>query len=387
LSLVLQVRLGVGVGSGRAHNRNVDPRAYENYLRGLQYWSNRHVESNRRDAIAAFRSASELDAGFADAWAAYALSLLHSSNDEYTNGLQRGRRIATIDQVLKTALELDPSSARAHAGFALFYGRNTLDLEKSVFHADEALRLAPNSAATRYARSSIAILRGDYEAAKRDMYHARSLDPLNIVVERVEAQHNLIMNDWVAARNFFEDCLRSACEGPVFPGMFLAFMEWQQGNIEAALRHLKSLAPVLQTRPELAFSSRQFERSLELLLMAAEGRSSDLIGALDQDGWESISPWSGFVLIDCLVDNLEFDAAMRILREAEGANNIFGYSGSLMNLTIGEFEFSDEFRRHQPYRDLWAQPGLAELAVSRIANGHSEGLPLNDNGTLIDYSR
>lgn len=57
-----------------------------------------------------------------------------------------------------------------------------------------------------------------------------------------------------------------------------------------------------------------------------------------------------------------------------------------MSLTIGEFEFNDEFRRHQPYRDFWAQPGLAELAVARIANGHSEGLPLNDDGTLVDYS-
>lgn len=30
---------------------------------------------------------------------------------------------------------------------------------------------------------------------------------------------------------------------------------------------------------------------------------------------------------------------------------------------VGEFEFSDEFRRRQAYRDCWAQPGLTEFAL------------------------
>ena len=387
LSLVLQVRLGVGVGSGRAHNKNIDPRAYENYLRGLQFWSNRHVNENRRDAIAAFRLASELDSGFADAWAAYALSLLHSSTDEYTIGLPGEGRLATIEQALATAIEIDSSSARAHAGLALLYGRNFLDLEKSVFHADEALRLSPNSAATRYARSSAAIVRGDYVAAKREMYHARSLDPLNIVVERVEAGNNLITGDWTSAEDFYTECIRSDCEGPVFPRLFFALMKWQTGDMEGALQLLTSLRPALNNQPTLAFSNRQAEGSVELLIMAAEGRVTDVSSTLKRDDFDEIAPWVRFVMLDLLAENHEFDQVIQLLDHAYQTSNLFNFSGSMSNFAVGEFEFTDEFRRYQPYRDFWAQPGLAELAVARIANGHPEGLPLNDDGTPVDYSR
>ena len=75
---VLQIRLGVGAGSGRARSHDVDTEAYEAYLQGLYQWANRHEGNNRKLAIDSLRLATQIDPGFADAFAAYALSLLLS---------------------------------------------------------------------------------------------------------------------------------------------------------------------------------------------------------------------------------------------------------------------------------------------------------------------
>ena len=161
---VLQIRLGVGAGSGRARSHDVETEAYEAYLQGLHLWANRHSDNNRLEAIRSLRLATEIDPDFADASAAYALSMIHSPT--YMLDLLPEQRNGAILDALNRALEVDPDAARAHAGLALYYGAIEFDLEKSLYHVSRATELAPNAAATHYASASAAIVLADYETAR-----------------------------------------------------------------------------------------------------------------------------------------------------------------------------------------------------------------------------
>ena len=45
-------------------------------------------------------------------------------------------------------------------------------------------------------------------------------------------------------------------------------------------------------------------------------------------------------------------------------------------LSDGFWQMPESMRRHPLYHELWAQPGMAELAAARRANGVPYGLPL-----------
>ena len=188
----LEIRLGVGAGSGRARQHDVDTNAYETYLEGLHLWATRHAGSNRRDAITKLRLATELDPKFADAWSAYALSVQMSSPVYELIGIRRPERNQVILDSLETALLLDPQNARAHAGMGMYYGRAALDLALGLEHVERAITLAPNSAFTHYSKATIYRSIGDHEQARQSMQRARLLDPLNSTMARVEAEQNAL---------------------------------------------------------------------------------------------------------------------------------------------------------------------------------------------------
>jgi TolB-like protein len=370
LSLALQVRLGVGAGTNRATGKHVDPRAYETYLRGLQHWSNRHTDDSRGDAIRSFRLATEIDPSLADAWAAYALSLMHSDKEPSMSGVARADWLATTRNALLTALELDPDLARAHAGLALFYGREAFDLEKSIYHGNRALELAPNSAAVRYSRSAAALVRGDHDLARREMTHARELDPLNIVIARVEATHNMILGRLGEAHDFMEECLRTSCEGAwsAYNMISYALFAILKDPTSAEARDLRQQMLVLGVIEPLRCEGSFVETM----------RDPDLQVSLG-DNFPS-------TVLRCLLSREQFEIAADTMLRASSDNGYFNVSESLFGLAPGPLEFPDEFRKHPRYHEFWARPGYRELAAARIANGRPEGLPLNEDGSLVDFN-
>jgi TolB-like protein len=385
LSLALQVRLGVGAGAHRVTARQFEPRAYDSYLRGLQFWSNRHSDQNRIDAVRSFRLATEIDPAMADAWAAYALSLLHSGRDIETSGLRYDEWLPEIRSALLTALELDPDLARTHAGLALFYGRESIDIEKSRHHGDRALELAPNSAAVRYSRSTAALVMGDHESARREMLHARQLDPLNIVIARVEATQNMITGRVAEARDFLEECTRIRCEG-VWSEYLAVIYSLLTGDREAAEAQVAGIERYL-----LDPSSSQY-RDIRLALL--EGgviepfacEDSFVEAMRDHDKQLRLIPDFAVIALDCLMRRGEYDIAADAMFTASSYGGFFQITEVLFLFSPGSLELPDEFRKHPRFHEFWTQPGYRELAAVRIANGRPHGLPLNEDGTLVDFS-
>jgi hypothetical protein len=77
--------------------------------------------------------------------------------------------------------------------------------------------------------------------------------------------------------------------------------------------------------------------------------------------------------------------ALELLERVHKEDGAFPYGFTLFLLAPDGFEFAEDFRKHPGYRELWSQPHLAEPAATRIANGRPEGLPLNEDGSLVQF--
>jgi len=154
--------------------------AYDMYLRGRVYSDRRTRESTAR-AEQMFRSAIELDNGFAAAYAELAQALWLASFYGWREGQQVMDDAA---MAARQAVTLDPSLPQGYAHLATVLAfQNKLD-EANVA-ARRAVALDSNYA-TGYARLSLVLsLMGEHEEALESAIRATELDPYSFIALRV----------------------------------------------------------------------------------------------------------------------------------------------------------------------------------------------------------
>ncbi len=172
----LRVQLTGGAGQPLVVDSTNNPQAHELYLRGLTLLAARGP--GLRTASDLFQQAVKLDAGYAQAWGALAVTelLLPSYGlDSFDASLPRGEAAA------QRALSLDPNTASAHIAVGI---ANTM--RGRWPEADQALRralaLAPGDAeaVNQYAQFLSTI--GQLEPALREIERAQQLDPLSPII-------------------------------------------------------------------------------------------------------------------------------------------------------------------------------------------------------------
>jgi len=148
-----------------------DVRAYEFYLRGRQLFHQHRRETHER-AKEMYRRAIDVDPGYALAYAGIAdsASFLYM----YLGGAERD--LEEANAASKRALELDPSSAEAHAsrGLALALTRQYQKAEEELA---EAMRLDPTLFEAPYFHARTAVAQGKFELAAEMYELAASLRP------------------------------------------------------------------------------------------------------------------------------------------------------------------------------------------------------------------
>jgi hypothetical protein len=92
------------------------------------------------------------------------------------------------------------------------------------------------------------------------------------------------------------------------------------------------------------------------------------------------------LILGCLLSRGELDIAADTVLNASSHGGFFQLTEALLLFSPGPMELTDDFRKHPRYHEFWARPGYRELAATRIANGKPHGLPLNEDGTLVDFS-
>ncbi len=376
ISRALEIRLGVGAGAGRARQHDIPPRAYEAYLQGLYQWSTRHLGNNRSAAIRNLRLATDFDPQFADAHAAYALSLLYSSSDPAISGLALEEKERAVSEALRIALELDPDNARAHAALGTYLLKWQMDLDKGLAAMDRAVALAPNSALSHYSVATNLTIPGDYARALRAMERTLVLDPLNVTVVRVNAQIHLAAGRWSETQAFFDECLLSHCLALIELSFYETIARIHMGQKELALAALEQLTASAEGG-DLAYPGTWLDIARAIIrsepIVLPEEFTADQISALGLD------PLVAFALASS-----DHGAAVDYLvtQTSDGFWSSFG--GEIL-LSDGALQLPDAFRKFPGYREFWDRDGWRDIARARLANGRPAGLPLNEDGSLVEF--
>jgi serine/threonine-protein kinase len=249
----LQVRLASGApaAAATAPAREVNPEAYDAYLRGLAYFRQRGKYI--LPAIGFFEQAIARDSTFARAYAqlATALAMLPNYSPVSFDSL-RTRTFAVAER----AIALDPSSGEARAALATAYAFSTAEYKTSIAEFERALALDPNYSASHYLLSTALFASGQYDRGVAEARRAVELDPVSpvarFVLSRGEMQARL-----------YEDAAANARRAMQLDSLFplappaLAAAEYFLGHRDVArqiaLRNFAAPAPAPASGPYLAF--------------------------------------------------------------------------------------------------------------------------------------
>ncbi|MFK8054082.1 MAG: hypothetical protein AB8F65_14035 [Woeseiaceae bacterium] len=390
LSLVLQFRLGVGAGAGRADSVNTTPQAYETYLKGIDLWWDRERDANNRTAaINAFQSAVEIDPDFADGWAALANSLALSNPTTWPKlSVDDGHRL--IDAAYKKALALEPQNTRALAGKAYWLISTDVGIVEAGELLAEAQSIAPNDGFVQYITALNAFAIGNVSEIQRALERTLANDPLNETKQRVAVTLRAALGDFDGESRQMKELYTSvsacidarSCEVGDVAWTSAMAMHAIQANDAVQSGALYELAAEALTFLEGAESVREdWACSVAIIAFLREGsaapdgqiiacdyasRRNTLISLIGEDLLGvSVLARMGFT-----------EQALALLNNYDSLKQRVLLSTGAFAFSNGPLEMPEVIRRHPDYHAFWQQRGMADLAAIRRANGIDAGLPL-----------
>ena len=170
---IAALRLKDGHSAQPYNNHPAKAAAHDLYLRGLYFCNKRNPESLKQ-ALEAFRRATEIDPSYGDAYTG--LAQTYELLPEYTD-TKRAQAFPQALTAARRAVQLTPNSADAHRvlGFGLFYWDWKTDLAEKEFRLAESLD-PKNSETFHWHADALLTLRRMHEASQL-IAHARELDP------------------------------------------------------------------------------------------------------------------------------------------------------------------------------------------------------------------
>jgi serine/threonine-protein kinase len=181
----IEVTLAPHEAGRLATNRQVDPAAYDEYLKGQYEW-NKLTREGWEAAIGHFQQSIERDPSYAPAYAmmsfAYSLLGYYSRMPPavlYSRGLVSADRAVVLDSLL----------AEAHASLALVKTSFDWDWSAADRASLEAVRLNPNSPMALYARAFFLTWVGRHDEAITVAQQAVELDPVAPWVNTMLGMH------------------------------------------------------------------------------------------------------------------------------------------------------------------------------------------------------
>ena len=183
-----------------------EPAAYEAYLRGRQY-TRQTTKQGRERAIAMYQDAIARDPKFAEAYVALA--------DEYTPD---SAKVPEARRLLKDALTIDPDLWTAHAALGRLKAEADWDWAGSDASFRRAIQLNPSSARAHRRYGRILARLGRHSESIRELRMAVRLDPLS------EDDQVFLAEALFFARRFDESLKESRKTLELFPNSWLAHL-------------------------------------------------------------------------------------------------------------------------------------------------------------------
>ena len=179
--------------------------AYEYFLKG-RFHFNKWNPVDGRKAIEFFEKAIELDpnhtdsyVGLADAWSFFAVTELMPREEAW----QKSRKY------MDKAYSLNPDNAGVHyllANFSFFY---KADFQQSLKHVRRSVELQPNYPEAQQFISTLYMISGEMEQAKKHLEIAHSINPLSQETLFYQGYFQYRNENYQQALKLFDDCLKN----------------------------------------------------------------------------------------------------------------------------------------------------------------------------------
>jgi TolB-like protein/DNA-binding winged helix-turn-helix (wHTH) protein len=188
----IRIQLTPQEQAGLRHLKEVEPDAYENYLKGRYFWNKRTADGLRK-AIEYFTQAIAQDRTYAPAYSGLADSYALAGDWQY-GVMTTKEALPKAKAAAMKAIELDDSLSDAHTSLAFCLDSFDWDWDAADREFRRAIELNPGYAtAHRWYSWHLAVLRKNSEAIA-EMRKAQSLDPLSLIINSDLAELLLITN-------------------------------------------------------------------------------------------------------------------------------------------------------------------------------------------------
>jgi len=207
----VQVNLGQQWQVEVARARNVDPEAYDLYLRGRYYWNHR-TPAGIKESIGYFQQAVAKDPDFALAYA----GLADAYNVSNIVGLFSAEEsLPKAKTAAIKAIELDPSLAEAHAALGMVKSHYDFDMPGAAKEFLKAIELNPNSSFAHLFYGNCYLLPiGRNREAIAENQKALELDPLSLPINNFMGMTYAYAGDY---ENSFRQFQHTIELDPTFP--------------------------------------------------------------------------------------------------------------------------------------------------------------------------
>jgi len=270
IASALRVRLVESRGSAGAAPaaREVNPEAYEAYLKGLalRRRRGRFVEQS----IPYFERAIARDSGFARAWAELASALAAVplfSRSEIPDAESRAFAAA------RRAIALDSTSAEARSALGTAFLYTSGDIMRALPELDHGVALDPNYSDGRQRLALALSAAGEYDRSIAEAQRGVDLDPVSAGAWNILARMNVYSRRFTAAAASARNALQLDSIQPAAPGQ-LAVAEFFLGHRDSARAIALRLsdAPLIGIHRAFVLAATGDRASNEQLLRTLEVR-------------------------------------------------------------------------------------------------------------------
>jgi TolB-like protein/DNA-binding winged helix-turn-helix (wHTH) protein len=285
----------------------VDPRAYEDYLKGRYFWNKRTAEGLRK-ALGYFYQATEEDPAYAPAYAGLADSYALLGDWEY-GVLAPKEAYPKAKAAAAKAMELDDSLAEAHISLAFVLQNFDWDWASAKREFDRGLELSPRYATGHHWYAWYLTAVGRTPEAIAEMKIAQDLDPLSLIIGADLAEELII------AHRYDEAIAQSRKTIDMDPRFAVAHYELGQALVQKHM-HDSGIAE-LQKAIEFSGGSSTFKSNLAYAY-AVSGRrdkATEILGDLKKSAKPGFSNASEIALVHVGLN--EYDQAMEWLETAD----------------------------------------------------------------------
>jgi serine/threonine-protein kinase len=242
----IQVHLTPQEHTRLATSRQIDPEAYQAYLKGRALWNEYKLE-RFQEAERQFRHAIEIAPDYAPAWAGLADALYGMSSIfvPANDAIPRARAAA------EKALALDGSLAEAHTSLGIIKVAYDWDWAGAEREFDRAIALGPGNSNAHMWRGKLLVMQGRFDDGIASIRQALDLDPLNSWFSASLGWHLYFARRYDEALAHLQKAM-TADPGSFNFHVFLGLVLEQKGDHSGAIAALEKAVALSTNNDDLA---------------------------------------------------------------------------------------------------------------------------------------